>query len=241
LDVSQRTTLAKNLLSGTQKQVYRHVQNGDLLLVNRQPTLHRPSIMAHKARVFGNQKTIRLHYANCKSYNADFDGDEMNLHFPQNEVARSEAYNILVTSEQYIVPTSGDPIRGLIQDNISSAVILTMKDAFFTQTEYQDLVYGAIYHLCDNKPVVTLPPTIYKPRKLWTGKQIISTVLKHLADGRKGINMDGKSKLKGEVFGHDSMDSEVVFRDNNLLCGVLDKQQFGSEHGSIVHVNTILF
>ena len=41
-----------------------------------------------------NEKTIRLHYANCKAYNADFDGDEMNAHFPQNELARSEAYNI---------------------------------------------------------------------------------------------------------------------------------------------------
>jgi DNA-directed RNA polymerase I subunit RPA1 len=50
--------------------------------------------MAHKARVLKGEKTIRLHYANCSSYNADFDGDEMNAHFPQNELARSEAYNI---------------------------------------------------------------------------------------------------------------------------------------------------
>ena len=80
--------------------------------MNRQPTLHKPSIMAHKvellllllsictslslpqARVLPGEKTLRLHYANCKSFNADFDGDEMNAHFPQNELARSEAYNI---------------------------------------------------------------------------------------------------------------------------------------------------
>eukprot|EP01080_Neovahlkampfia_damariscottae_P006005 gene6005-10003_t len=234
-NLTQRQTLAKTLLGESQKLVYRHVQEGDLLLVNRQPTLHRPSIMAHKARVFGNQRVIRLHYANCKSYNADFDGDEMNLHFPQNQVARSEASNIAVTSKQYIVPTSGNPIRGLIQDNISAAVILTMKDTFFDQTEYQELVFSSIYHLSDNKPIKTLPPTILKPKKLWTGKQVVSTVLKHLANGRKGINMDGKSKLKGNVFGHDSEDGEVIFRDNELLSGVLDKQQFGSEHGSIVH------
>lgn len=76
------------------KIVHRHLQNGDVLLLNRQPTLHRPSIMAHKARILRGEKTLRLHYANCSSYNADFDGDEMNAHFPQNQLARSEAYNL---------------------------------------------------------------------------------------------------------------------------------------------------
>jgi len=57
-----------------------------MLLLNRQPTLHKPSIMAHKARVLKSEKTLRMHYSNCKSYNADFDGDEMNAHCPQNEV-----------------------------------------------------------------------------------------------------------------------------------------------------------
>lgn len=52
--------------------------------MNRQPTLHKPSIMAHIARILPKEQTIRMHYANCSTYNADFDGDEMNLHFPQN-------------------------------------------------------------------------------------------------------------------------------------------------------------
>lgn len=50
--------------------------------------------MAHTARILKGEKTLRLHYANCKAYNADFDGDEMNAHFPQNELARSEGYHI---------------------------------------------------------------------------------------------------------------------------------------------------
>lgn len=65
---------------------------GDVLMFNRQPTLHRPSIMSHIARVLPKEQTIRMHYANCNSYNADFDGDEMNLHFVQNHVARAEGY-----------------------------------------------------------------------------------------------------------------------------------------------------
>ena len=51
-------------------------------------------IWLFQARVLPREKTLRLHYANCKAYNADFDGDEMNAHFPQNEIARAEAYNI---------------------------------------------------------------------------------------------------------------------------------------------------
>ena len=81
---------------------YRHLKNGDAMLLNRQPTLHKPSIMSHRARVLKGHKVMRLHYAICKSYNADFDGDEMNAHFPQNEVARSEAYNIVNVCKQYL-------------------------------------------------------------------------------------------------------------------------------------------
>lgn len=72
------------------KYVYRHLRDGDVLLVNRQPTLHKPGIMAHKVRVLQGQRTIRMHYANCSTYNADFDGDEMNLHFPQDQFGRAE-------------------------------------------------------------------------------------------------------------------------------------------------------
>lgn len=72
--------------------------------MNRQPTLHRPSIMAHVARILKGERTLRLHYANCKAYNADFDGDEMNAHFPQNELARSEAYNLCMLTFRYHVP-----------------------------------------------------------------------------------------------------------------------------------------
>ena len=77
-------------------------------------------MMAHKVRVLKNpeQKTIRMHYANCNTYNADFDGDEMNCHYPQNDIARAEAEFIANTNLQFIVPTDGTPLRGLIQDHV---------------------------------------------------------------------------------------------------------------------------
>ena len=80
-------TPAVNAPPGKCKIVYRQLVSGDVMLANRQPTLHKPSIMAHVARVLPNPtwQTIRLHYANCNTYNADFDGDEINLHFPQSQ------------------------------------------------------------------------------------------------------------------------------------------------------------
>ena len=61
------------------------------------------------------ERTIRMHYANCATFNADFDGDEINLHLPQDFQARTEGYEIVHADHQYIVPTDGKPIRGLIQ------------------------------------------------------------------------------------------------------------------------------
>lgn len=85
LSAQERAAKAKLLLASPGNKVYRHLISGDLLLVNRQPSLHKASMMAHKARVLTHVKeqTIRLHYANCNSYNADFDGDEMNCHYVQ--------------------------------------------------------------------------------------------------------------------------------------------------------------
>ena len=112
------------------KQVKRHIRNGDLVLMNRQPTLHKNSMMAHTVKLLKNEKTIRMHYINCNSYNADYDGDEMNLHFPQSLLGQSEALHLAHTSLQYLVPTDGEPLRGFIQDHIVSAVKLTNKDTF---------------------------------------------------------------------------------------------------------------
>ena len=87
----ERSAKGKLLLSTPGMKVYRHLIDGDVLLVNRQPTLHKPGVMAHKVRVLRHvkEKTIRMHYANCNSYNADFDGDEMNCHFVQVRVCGS--------------------------------------------------------------------------------------------------------------------------------------------------------
>ncbi|XP_068131545.1 DNA-directed RNA polymerase I subunit RPA1 [Hyperolius riggenbachi] len=250
---TQREAIAKQLLTpstGAQrlaaKIVYRHVKNGDVLLLNRQPTLHRPSIQAHKARILPGEKVLRLHYANCKAYNADFDGDEMNAHFPQSELGRAEAYTLACTDEQYLVPKDGTPLAGLIQDHMVSGTSMTIRGCFFTREQYMELVYRG---LTDKRGrVKTLPPAIIKPRRLWTGKQVVSTLLINvIPDHHIPLNLTGKAKIGGKVwvkektrptpgFNSDSMcESQVIIRDGELLCGVLDKAHYGSSSFGLVH------
>ncbi|KAK9289691.1 hypothetical protein L1049_007849 [Liquidambar formosana] len=200
------------------KFVFRHLQDGDIVLVNRQPTLHKPSIMAHVVRVLKGEKTLRMHYANCSTYNADFDGDEMNVHFPQDEISRAEAYNIVNANNQYIVPTRGDPIRALIQDHIISAVLLTKKDTFLSRDEYNQLLYSAgvsamgmgsffskpdhkVYAVNSEDEMQPLLPAILKPEPLWTGKQVITAVLNHITRGHLPFTVKKEGKIPCEYFG----------------------------------------
>ncbi|KAG0473499.1 hypothetical protein HPP92_015356 [Vanilla planifolia] len=182
------------------KLVYRHLKDGDIVLVNRQPTLHKPSMMAHVVRILKGEKTIRMHYANCSTYNADFDGDEMNVHFPQDEISRAELVHIVVNAnKQYIVPTSGDPIRGLIQ--ISTLVAAD--------------------------EVQSVPPAIWKPKPLWTGKQVITAILHHVTKGQSPLTVEKEGRIPKEYFGKDATERKLLIYNNEIIHGVIDKAQFG--------------
>ncbi|XP_014487682.1 PREDICTED: DNA-directed RNA polymerase I subunit RPA1 isoform X2 [Dinoponera quadriceps] len=259
IDATKREAIAKRLLTANSrankffsgiKVIHRHLQNGDVLLLNRQPTLHKPSIMAHKARILKGEKTLRLHYANCKAYNADFDGDEVNAHFPQNELARSEGYNIASVSNQYLVPKDGTPLSGLIQDHMVSGVRLTSRGRFFSRADYMQLVHTALSMKRGN--IILLPPAIIKPRSLWSGKQILSTVIINIIPaGKARINLTSNTKISlkewqvsesrrwkcGKEFEDPKTMSEVevVIRHGELLCGVLDKTHYGATPYGLIH------
>lgn len=241
----QRKTIADQLLTPSggaafvNKKVYRHIKNKDVVLMNRQPTLHKASMMGHIVRVLPGEKTLRLHYANTGAYNADFDGDEMNMHFPQNENAKAEALNLANTDSQYITPTSGSPLRGLIQDHISAGVWLTSKDTFFTREEYQQLIYSCIRpedgHTSRSR-IMTVTPAVIKPVALWTGKQVITTILLNIKpDDIPGVNLISKNKIKNEYWGPGSCENDVIFHKGELVCGILDKSQYGASQFGIIH------
>ena len=245
-NLEERQSLANQLLAPSStivngarnKKVHRHLTNGDIVLMNRQPTLHKPSIMAHRTRILPGEKTIRMHYANCNTYNADFDGDEMNLHFPQNELARAEALQIADTDHQYLVATAGKPLRGLIQDHISIGVWLTNRDTFFDREDYHQLLCSCLRpekEQTNSEKIKTITPAIIKPRALWTGKQIVTTVLRNITPlSHPGITFQGKSQTPGDRWGDDS-EGNVLINDGEMLCGILDKAHLGPSGGGFVH------
>ncbi|KZM26933.1 DNA binding [Ascochyta rabiei] len=228
----ERLALANQLLAPSStfsngsknKKVHRHLNNGDVVLMNRQPTLHKPSMMAHRARVLPGEKTIRMHYANCNTYNADFDGDEMNMHFPQNELARAEAMTVADTDHQYLSATAGKPLRGLIQDHISMGVWLSNKDTFFTREDYQQLILEMV------------EPAIWKPQPLWTGKQIFSSILKNIKPAEyQDLTLESKSSTNGKLWGAYSEEQQVIVKDGELMCGIIDKSQIGPAPGGLIN------
>lgn len=261
MDKFQRSALAKKLLTppesctrrvNVQKIVYRQLKNGDYVLMNRQPTLHRPSIQAHRARVMPKDRVLRMPYANCKAYNADFDGDELNMHFPQNELARSEAKHIVTTHNQYLTPKDGSPLAGLIQDCVVSSVKISMRGKFFNREDYYQLVYAALPN--QTGKIVVLPPCILKPQQLWSGKQVISTLLHNvIPSGKAKPSFTFKTSVKVDIWQtkvarrwrgggipekkRDALtESEFIMREGELMSGVVDKCAIGSTSHGLIHI-----
>ena len=209
--------------------VERHIRDGDIVLFNRQPSLHRMSIMAHSVRVLPH-KTFRLNPCVCPPYNADFDGDEMNLHVPQGEEARTEARLLMQVQDQILSPRYGGPIIGAIRDLLSSAFLLTAKGTYLTREQVGRLVTAAGYS--GELP----PPDVKGSNPLWSGKAVFSLFIP------AGMNFTSKSNLcnvfkcpvcKKEKCPHDSY---IVIKDGVLKQGVVDKNSIGAERSeSLFH------
>jgi DNA-directed RNA polymerase beta' subunit len=152
--------------------VNRHLINGDTVLFNRQPSLHKMSMMAHKVRVMkGN--TFRLNVDVCKPYNADFDGDEMNMHVPQSIQTAVELKYLAAVSKHIISPSTNEPIIGPAQDNLLGLFKITDDNVFFSHQEIMNLMVGV-----DKFSGVLPEPSVVNGKIVkWTGKQIYSMIL----------------------------------------------------------------
>lgn len=216
---SDRKALADSLAPGY--VVERHLTDGDIVLFNRQPSLHRMSVMAHFVRVLPF-RTFRLHPSVCPPYNADFDGDEMNLHVPQSEESRSEALMLMRVQDQILSPRYGGPIIGGIRDFITGAFMLTRDETFLTSAEFSNLALVGDYH--DDLP----EPGSKGAHPMYTGKQLFSLFLP------EGMNYVLTSKwAKANRTG---TTNDVVIRDGQLISGVVDKAVIGAEEpDSLLH------
>ena len=135
------------------------MEDGDIVLFNRQPSLHKVSIMAHKVKVL-EWRTFRFNICVCAPYNADFDGDEMNMHLPQTEESRAEASLLMGVVNNLTTPRNGEPLVAASQDFLSASYLLTQKDQFFTREQFCQIVS----YLGDADEEIHFPtPAIIKP------------------------------------------------------------------------------
>jgi len=187
--------------------VERHVMDGDISIFNRQPSLHRMSMMCHRVKVLPH-KTFRLNPAVCAPYNADFDGDEMNLHIPQTEEARAEAEILMEVQTQLISPRYGLSIIGCIQDSVSGNFQLTNGDKKFPRDEAVDLLASIRLTNFSRLP---------KKEKV-SGKEIFSCILPNDFN-YKGTDKEG---------------NELLIKNGKLLKGTMDKANLGEGSGLLL-------
>ena len=207
--------------------VERHLKKGDIAIFNRQPSLHRMSIMAHYVRVLP-YKTFRMHLCVCPPYNADFDGDEMNLHIPQSEEARTEALLLMQVQDQILSPRFGGPIIGAIRDFITGAYLLTRRTNYLSKTEVNRILISTGYQ----GPIPE--PTIKDPQPQWSGKQIFSLFLPKTFNYvlKANICQGCTTCLEEEC----KYDAYVVIKNGQLISGIIDRKSIGSEQSeSLLH------
>jgi len=207
--------------------VERHMMDGDPVLFNRQPSLHRISIMCHRAKILQG-RTFRFNECVCTPYNADFDGDEMNLHLPQTEEARAEALILMGNKANLVTPRNGELMIAATQDFITGGYLLTQKDCFFDRGKACQIISQILAGPEATMKVDLPPPAILKPVALWTGKQLFSLMLSPNRDSGVNANLvtKGKSYTKDEEFCIN--DSYVIIRNSELLAGSMDKSTMGS-------------
>jgi DNA-directed RNA polymerase subunit A' len=199
--------------------VERHLKDGDIVLFNRQPSLHRMSMMAHEVKILP-YKTFRLNLCVCPPYNADFDGDEMNMHVFQTDESRAEAKSLMRVQEHILSPRFGGPIIGAIHDHISGAYLLTREGSTFTEEQAFQII---------RKAKMIIPK---RKNGDWTGKELFSLLLPDK------INMQYKAEICKKCdtcLGKEChYDAYVVIDDGELITGAIDEKAYGSFSGKIL-------
>ncbi|MFW5704779.1 MAG: DNA-directed RNA polymerase subunit A' [Nanoarchaeota archaeon] len=186
--------------------VHRHLIDGDSVIFNRQPSLHKLSMMGHIVKVLPI-KTFAINPGVCKPYNADFDGDEMNLHVPQTIESRQEVEQLMDVKHQLISPASGETVIGCIQDSISGLFVLTKDGSEYSREDALELLFSSGFK---NLGRINFKENV-------TGKEIFSVILP------EDLNFIGESKS-----------GEVLIEDGLLKKGVIDKKSIGDGGGKLL-------
>lgn len=202
-------------------KVERHLIDGDYIIFNRQPSLHKESMMGHRVRVMP-YSTFRLNLSVTSPYNADFDGDEMNLHVPQTEETRAEVRELCMVPLNIVSPQRNGPLMGIVQDTLAGVYKLCRRDVFLTKEQVMNLMLW----VPEWDGIIPLP-AIVKPRPRWTGKQIISLIIPKIVS----LHMGNDSKMDNPL-----NDDGLLIQTGELMYGLLSKKNVGATGGGIIHI-----
>jgi DNA-directed RNA polymerase II subunit RPB1 len=208
--------------------VERYLIDGDVVLLNRQPSLHKMSMMGHRIRILP-YSTFKLNLSVTTPYNADFDGDEMNIHVPQSPETRAELKELMMVPLNIVSPQRSKPVIGIVQDTLLGCSLITRRDVFISKEFFMNIC------MCLNNWNGSLPvPAIIKPNQLWTGKQVINLILPKINLWSKSDNV-----INGDNIDFSYNDAYIHISDGELLSGILCKKTLGPTAGGVIHVTWI--
>jgi len=201
--------------------INRHLNDGDIVLFNRQPTLHRMSMMGHRVKVLPFN-TFRLNVSVTSPYNAVSDGDEMNAHIPQSYEAATELMEIAAVPHQIVTPRHAKPVIGVVQDSLVGSYRMTQGHVSFNRREFMTMMMW-------NRRFEGAVPVGEKDagsgRLAWSGQQILSQLL-------PPINIDmGNGSYKEDK----KEENYIKIREGKILQGIFDKDVFSKPSKGIVH------
>ena len=201
--------------------VNRHLIDGDPVLFNRQPSLHKMSMMAHKVKVM-DYHTFRLNVSVTTPYNADFDGDEMNMHVPQSIQTAVELQQLASVPLQIISPRVHTPIITLVQDTLLGINRITNDGVYLTRNEVMN-IFMYIETFTGTFP----EPELKNPDK-WTGRQLLSMILP------EGLNLN----MKNDSFDDNEDDklNHVIIKNGQIIQGRFDKKILNAGSKGIIHM-----
>jgi len=207
------------------------MQDGDIVLFNRQPSLHKMSIMGHRVRILP-YSTFRLNLSVTTPYNADFDGDEMNMHLPQSQETKAEILEIMHVPRQIVSPQSNKPVMGIVQDALIGIKLFTHRDTFISLEVLMNLLMW-IPDFSGEIPT----PAILKPKPLWTGKQLFSLILPQVNLNRFTSNYDEKIENKNAKLPSLNITDTIILMENGeLIMGIVCKRTIGNASGGLIHI-----
>lgn len=222
--------------------VERHLIDGDIVLFNRQPSLHKMSIMGHKIRLLKNCKSFELPLPVTTCYNADFDGDEMNMHVLQTPEARTEALSLIQVPNYFISPQCHRAIIALVQNALLASYLFTNKDVFLTKEQVLLILDNVKYPLYFGNREFTkecLPRgTILFPKELYTGKQVYSWFIHPDVHYEKDTDPQASS-IDDSEFGvriFHPAEPVVVIKRGEIMAGRICKKTVGATQGSLIDI-----